>query len=761
MGRYARPVTAEQLAQRDTARQQQLTGLHERLQTEVRRLRTGPAWQRWLDTAARLPAYSFRNQLLITAQRPQATAVAGYQVWQQLGRQVDRGERGIAILAPVLSRTPAGADPPTGSPPTAGDPPAGTDQHPGGQRGDGAARALVGFRVAYVWDVGQTSGTPLAVPPAPSLLPGAAPPGLWPALHAQVLAKGFTLTRGSCGPANGRTDFTARTVRVRADIDDAQAAKTLAHELAHVLLHDPARPQPDRTDPGPSDQRRAEVEAESVAYLVAAAHGLNTDAYSFSYVAGGAHAGDDTQADRLIAATAERVLRTAATVLAGTQPRPEAGAQARGTALHAAADLGAARAAQLHQDASEPSLPPAAVSTAPPASAVSAGAGPWPSPGPSFRVGGSTGPVWAPDRETLLAACEAATRFYQGYLHGGSQEATAARETLTARGVTPGQIRAHRLGCAPAGWTTLVDRLGGLGYRDEELLAAGLAVRTGRGTLTDRMHGRLIFPVLDHDGAHILGFLGRDLELTSAGSTAKYLNTATTALYRKGDVLHGLGHARAALAAGATAVLVEGPFDVLAVERCAPGYAPVAAVGTMLTTAQTQALIQAHPASSPKQVVLAFDGDRAGDHAALRAFPLLRDAGAWPLRARLPPGHDPASAALLTGDLLVAALCESGQHPVADTVLDESLRPWTDRLHWAEGRVAAARAGASVVTHLPPEHAPRQLQRLRAHLNDGGLATWAVLEALDDTSSPTPRRRNTSSTWDASATEATRRGASR
>ena len=93
-------------------------------------------------------------------------------------------------------------------------------------------------------------------------------------MAAQVEAAGFSIERGDCGGANGRTDFLSRVVRVRADVDAAQAAKTMAHELGHVLL-----------DHGTSSCRGpAEVEAESVAFLVCAGSGMETASYSFPYV---------------------------------------------------------------------------------------------------------------------------------------------------------------------------------------------------------------------------------------------------------------------------------------------------------------------------------------------------------------------------------------------------------------------------------------------------------------------------------------------
>jgi hypothetical protein len=115
----------------------------------------------------------------------------------------------------------------------------------------------------------------MAQPARPELLQGEAPAGLWDALAAQIESEGYTVERGECdGGANGWTRFADRVVRVRADIDDAAAVKTASHELAHLLLHD-------GTEYATGCRGRAEVEAESVAYLVCDRAGLASDQYSF------------------------------------------------------------------------------------------------------------------------------------------------------------------------------------------------------------------------------------------------------------------------------------------------------------------------------------------------------------------------------------------------------------------------------------------------------------------------------------------------
>jgi hypothetical protein len=110
----------------------------------------------------------------------------------------------------------------------------------------------------------------------PKLLSGDAPEGIWDALVKQANAAGYDVIRDTRGSANGYCDFVSGRIAVRPDVEDLQAVKTLVHELAHALLHD-AEPRPPRD--------AAEVEVESVAFIVLDALGLASDGYSFPYVA--------------------------------------------------------------------------------------------------------------------------------------------------------------------------------------------------------------------------------------------------------------------------------------------------------------------------------------------------------------------------------------------------------------------------------------------------------------------------------------------
>ena len=261
--------------------------LHDTLTAQVEALVSGEDWARFLTVASRFHTYSPNNVWLILAQRPDATRVAGYRAWQRLGRQVNKGAKGIAILAPCVYRRRPVDDADRAEIPA-------------------VVRVLRGFTVVHVFDESDTTGEPLPEV-APVLLEGEA--SLWDALGAQVASAGYTLSRGDCGQANGRTNFTERTVVVADHLSGRQADKTLCHELAHVCLHAPGVT---------GDRDLAEIEAESVAFIVCNALGIDTASYTLPYVA--LWAGGDVDKVRR---TAERVVTTAQAVLAAMAPASE------------------------------------------------------------------------------------------------------------------------------------------------------------------------------------------------------------------------------------------------------------------------------------------------------------------------------------------------------------------------------------------------------------------------------------------------------
>ncbi len=172
----------------------------------------------------------------------------------------------------------------------------------GGAAPDVGGKQVRGFRVVHVFALHQTEGAPLPEV-APALLVGQAPAGLWKDLASQVAGHGYTVHRGDTGRANGWTDPTSHTVRVSSAVDDAQAVKTLIHELAHLEAGHVADLPTYATCRG-----RCEVEAESIAYVVATAQGMHASGYTFAYVAG--WAGGDLTCVRQAAETVTKAART-------------------------------------------------------------------------------------------------------------------------------------------------------------------------------------------------------------------------------------------------------------------------------------------------------------------------------------------------------------------------------------------------------------------------------------------------------------------
>jgi antirestriction protein ArdC len=310
-------VQARELA----AREAKLEALQQTLTESVAALVTGEDWKRALEFAAKFRSRSFNNTMLIYVQHygafqegrvpePMPTYVAGFKQWLSLNRHVTKGQSGYAILAPVTARfassTPANPD--SWRRLGRGEKPA---------FGEAVRSKLIGLKPAHVWDISQTDGEPIPETPRPTLLQGQAPEGLWDGLADQITAHGFELrlvsNAAAIGGANGLTDYMTREVSLRMDMDDAAQVKTLAHELGHVMLHGPGRD--DLTPDAAMHRGIAEVEAESVALMVGAAHGLDTSSYTVPYVSSWASSVPGKSPVEIVQSTAERVRGAAVTIL--------------------------------------------------------------------------------------------------------------------------------------------------------------------------------------------------------------------------------------------------------------------------------------------------------------------------------------------------------------------------------------------------------------------------------------------------------------
>ena len=170
-----------------------------------------------------------------------------------------------------------------------------------------SVQEIRGFRVVHVFDISQTEGEELPDLDAvrPKLLDADAPEGIWDALVAEAAATGFEVVRNRRGSENGYCDFSSKQIAVRPDVSAAQAVKTLIHELGHALLH----------AEGPVASREAaEVEVESVAFIVCDALGLDSGEYSFPYVTRWAEGSNE-----LVRQTAERAISCAKAILEGLE----------------------------------------------------------------------------------------------------------------------------------------------------------------------------------------------------------------------------------------------------------------------------------------------------------------------------------------------------------------------------------------------------------------------------------------------------------
>jgi len=326
-------------------RRDQLEALSADLERAVSELASEDAWKDALRMAAAMRSHSFTNTLLIAAQHaaayeagtvpsPTPRAVAGYQQWRALGRQVARGQHGYKIFAPVTARMASRTPNDTASWRRLGK---GEEPKPG----ETVRRKMIGTRIAHVWDVTQTDGPPLGEPSRPEILAGQAPDGLVEALEVEVLYAGFAV--GYANPSDdpllrtalGYTDLLARSVTVRSDVDPAQQVKTLAHELGHVLMH--------ATDPEVVPQLlhrgRLEVEAESFAFMVATVHGMDTSSYSIPYVTGWADGADAQAKAAQVRLAGETVRRHATAVLEAIESAPTH-AHARPPTVGAGLDTG-------------------------------------------------------------------------------------------------------------------------------------------------------------------------------------------------------------------------------------------------------------------------------------------------------------------------------------------------------------------------------------------------------------------------------------
>lgn len=308
--------------------------------------------------------------------------------------------------------------------------------------------------------------------------------------------------------------------------------------------------------------------------------------------------------------------------------------------------------------------------------------------------GGGRAEMALSGRTRLIEAHRVAQEFYEERLREtGNQRARVARDFLRARDFNGANAAHFGVGFAPMGFDELSGHLRGRGFTDDELVTSGLAGRGQRG-LYDRFRGRLVWPIRNAAGDTV-GFGARRL-FDDDRMEAKYLNTTETPIYKKSQVLYGLDLARKPMSTERQAVIVEGYTDVMAMHLSGVTTA-VAACGTSFTVDHIKLLrriIRDETDQAPAKVVFTFDGDAAGQKAALRVFDEDQRWAAQSYVAVAPEGMDPCDLRKAKGEEAVRALVAD-----ATPMFEFAARTILARfdLTTPEGRVAASRAVAPTV----------------------------------------------------------------
>ena len=318
--------------------------------------------------------------------------------------------------------------------------------------------------------------------------------------------------------------------------------------------------------------------------------------------------------------------------------------------------------------------------------------------------GGRRDQASGPSRSRLIDAHRVAVEFYIAQLHTPAGE--AGRRMLAERGFDDDAVAHYSIGYSPDSWDGLLKELRGHGFNEREITASGLATQGNRG-MYDRFRNRLMWPIFSITGDPI-GFGAR--KLADEDNGPKYLNTPETPIYKKSQVLYGLNLARKAIAAERRIVVVEGYTDVMAAQLAGIECA-VATCGTAFGSEHVKIVRRligdgANPAAGVMlsngrsyggEIVFTFDGDAAGQKAALRAFQDDQSFAAQTFVAVAGNGMDPCEVRMVYGDEGVRQIVER-RRPLFEFAITSVLTGLP--LETAEGRTAGLRAAAPMVASI-------------------------------------------------------------
>ena len=316
--------------------------------------------------------------------------------------------------------------------------------------------------------------------------------------------------------------------------------------------------------------------------------------------------------------------------------------------------------------------------------------------------GGSKAPTV--QRSRLLEANSQASLFYQEQLQ--LPTASHARELLIKHGFDKTASQSYEIGYAPDQWDALSKFLLGKGFSAEELLLAGLTKEGTKGAI-DRFRNRLIWPIRDISG-DLVGFGARKLASDEEDTGPKYLNTPETSIYKKSQVLYGLDKAKKEIAKKRQVVIVEGYTDVMAAHLAGIPTA-VATCGTAFGDEHIRILrrLLMDDDAFRGEVIFTFDGDAAGQKAALRAFGDDQKFVTQTFVAVEPSGLDPSDLRQEMGDAALRDLI-ARRVPLFEFAIKSSIKQFD--LGNADGRVQALNAAAPLIgkirdASLRPEYA--------------------------------------------------------
>jgi DNA primase len=309
-----------------------------------------------------------------------------------------------------------------------------------------------------------------------------------------------------------------------------------------------------------------------------------------------------------------------------------------------------------------------------------------------YEAGGYVPGQETGQRRRLVDAHRMAQEFYAERMHADSGR--PAQSFLAERGFTLADADKFGMGYSPAAWDELTRHLRGRGFTEDELTKAGLARKTSRGTLIDMFRGRLMWPVRDLTGETI-AFGARKL---NPEDDPKYLNTPETQIFKKSQVLYGADLAKREIAKRRQAVIVEGYTDVMACHLSGVPTA-VATSGTSFGEEHVKVIrrLIMDTDSSVGEVIFTFDGDAAGQKAALRAFGLEEKFVTQTFVAVQPDGLDPCDLRLSRGDAAVRDLV-ARRVPLFDFAIRAVLAK--HNLDTREGQFAAIDEAAPIIMRI-------------------------------------------------------------